>query len=542
MPDPARRMFINELVCEGCGDCGVQSNCVSIAPVETEFGRKRAIDQSTCNKDYSCVKGSCPSFVSVEGGQLKTPARASLEAWPVLPAPSLPDIHEPYGILVTGIGGTGVVTIGAILGMAAHLEGKGASVLDMAGLAQKNGAVLSHVRIAATPDALHAARIAAGDADLVLACDILVGVGYEAVAKMQQGRTKAVVNTALAMPADFTRNPDLQFPLGSMEQEIRDAVGAESVDFIDATKLALGLMGDSIATNLFMVGYAYQKGLLPVSEAAILRAIELNGAAVDSNKKSFHWGRLAAVDRAGVSAAATPAQAVPVSQRVPESLDETIARRVTFLIAYQDAAYARRYSDLVALVRQTETARIPDSTALTAAVARYWFKLLAIKDEYEVARLYTDGEFAQRIAAQFEGDYKLKFHLAPPLWVKPDPVTGHVTKREYGPWMMKAFGLLAGMKRFRGTALDVFAHGAERKMERQLIKDYASLLDEVLERLAPHNHALAVELARIPEDIRGFGHVKARHLKLAKTKEAELLAKFRAAQRTISIVPAKAAA
>jgi indolepyruvate ferredoxin oxidoreductase len=542
MADPEKRIFINELVCEGCGDCGVQSNCVSIVPLETKFGRKRAIDQSSCNKDYSCVKGFCPSFVSVEGGQLRKPAKASLESWPELPAPSLPDVNKPYGILVTGIGGTGVVTIGAILGMAAHLEGKGASVLDMAGLAQKNGAVLSHVRIAATPDALHATRIAAGDADLVLACDILVGVGVEAIAKMQQGRTRAVVNTALAMPADFTRKPDLKFPLGSMEQEIRDAVGPESVDFIDATKLALGLMGDSIATNLFMVGYAYQKGLLPVSEVSILRSIELNGAAVDSNKKSFHWGRLAVVDRAKVTAAATPPQAAPESQRLSESVNEMIACRVTFLTAYQDAAYARRYSDLVALVRQTETARMPGSTALTEAVAQYWFKLLAIKDEYEVARLYTDGEFKKRLAAQFEGDYKLKFHLAPPLWVKPDPVTGQVAKREYGPWMMKAFGLLAGMKRFRGTAFDVFAHSAERKMERQLIKDYATLMDEVLAKLAPHNHALAVELASIPEQVRGFGHVRVRHVKQAKAAEAEALAKFQEAQRTISIVPAKAAA
>ena len=542
MPDPDKRIFINELVCEGCGDCGVQSNCVSIAPVETEFGRKRAIDQSTCNKDYSCVKGFCPSFVAVEGGRLRKPEKASLDAWPALPDPDLPDLAKPYGILVTGIGGTGVVTIGAILGMAAHLEGRGASVLDMAGLAQKNGAVLSHVRIAPSPEGLHATRIAAGDADLVLACDILVSVGAEAIAKMQEGRTKAVVNTALAMPADFTRNPDLKFPLGSMEQEIRDAVGAESADFIDATKLALGLMGDSIATNLFMVGYAYQKGLLPVSAAAIIRSIELNGAAVESNTKSFRWGRLAAIDRAGVTAAATPQQAAPASQRLSESLDETVARRVEFLTAYQDADYARRYSDLVALVRQTESARMPGQTALAEAVARYWFKLLAIKDEYEVARLYTDGEFARRVAAQFEGDYTLKFQLAPPLWVKPDPVTGHVAKREYGPWMMKAFGLLAGMKRLRGTAFDVFGRSAERRMERQLIKDYAGLIDEVLAGLAPHNHGLAVALARVPEEIRGFGHVKNRHVTLAKAKEATLLAEFRAAQRTIAIVPAKAAA
>ena len=322
MPDPERRVFINERVCEGCGDCSVQSNCVSVVPLETEFGRKRAIDQSSCNKDYSCVKGFCPSFVSVEGGRLKKPARASLDSMPVLPDPALPDIDEPFGILVTGIGGTGVVTIGALIGMAAHLEGKGCSVLDMTGLAQKNGAVVSHVRVADSPEQLHATRIAAGEAKLVLGCDILTGVGYDALAKMQKGVTKALVNSALVMPAGFTRNPDLAFPVGSMEREIEDAVGTGDAEFLDATKLATGLMGDSIATNLFMVGFAYQRGLLPVGEAALLRAIELNGTAVESNKQSFRWGRLAAVDPARVSAAAIPS-AKPDSQRLSESLDES---------------------------------------------------------------------------------------------------------------------------------------------------------------------------------------------------------------------------
>ncbi|MGE5150603.1 MAG: indolepyruvate ferredoxin oxidoreductase family protein, partial [Rhodospirillaceae bacterium] len=321
-PDPAKRVFINELVCEGCGDCGVKSNCVSVAPVETEFGRKRTIDQSSCNKDYSCVNGFCPSFVTVEGGQVRKPPRAAAADFSTLPDPLLPNTREPYGILVTGIGGTGVVTIGALLGMAAHLEGKGTSVLDMTGLAQKNGAVVSHVRIADTPDQLHATRIAAGEAKLVLACDILTGVGYEALAKMQKGVTRALVNTALVMPAQFTRDPDLRFPTGSMEQEIKDAVGPGEAEFLDATKLATGLMGDSIATNLFMVGFAYQRGLLPLSETSILKAIEINGAAVESNTQSFKWGRLAAVDGRRVAAAAIPAAARPDSQRLSGSLDE----------------------------------------------------------------------------------------------------------------------------------------------------------------------------------------------------------------------------
>jgi indolepyruvate ferredoxin oxidoreductase len=541
-PDPAKRVVINELVCEGCGDCGVKSNCVSVAPLETEFGRKRTIDQSSCNKDYSCVNGFCPSFVTVEGGALRKPKKADAGDFSQLPAPpSVASSVDPYGILVTGIGGTGVVTIGALLGMAAHLEGKGVSVLDMTGLAQKNGSVVSHVRIADHPEQLHATRIAAGEAKLVLACDILTGVGYEAVAKMQRGVTKALVNTALVMPADFTRNADLKFPLGSMEQEIRDAVGPGDAEFLDATKIATGLMGDSIATNLFMVGYAYQRGLIPLSEASILRAIELNGAAVESNKQSFRWGRLAAVDAQHVIDAAIP-EAKPDSQRLSTSLDETIARRAAFLTGYQDAAYAQRYTAFVAKVRAAEALKVPGKSALAEAVARYYFKLLAIKDEYEVARLYTDGEFVKRVAAQFEGDYKLRFHLAPPLTNKPDPRTGEPRKSSYGPWMMGAFRVLAAMKGLRGTAFDPFGKSAERKTERQLITDYEALIDELLPQLTAANHAIAVELASIPELIRGYGHVKERHIKAAKAKEADLIAAFRAAPAKSSAAVERVAA
>ena len=528
-PDPATRVVINELVCEGCGDCGIKSNCVSVAPVETEFGRKRTIDQSSCNKDFSCVKGFCPSFVTVEGGSLRKPKKAEAGEFRALPVPPLAATAEPYGILVTGIGGTGVVTIGALIGMAAHLEGKGCSVLDMAGLAQKNGAVVSHVRVADHPEQLHATRIAAGEAKLVLACDILTGVGYEQLAKMQKGVTKALVNTALVMPAGFTRDPDLAFPRGSMEREIEDAVAPGDAEFLDATKLATGLMGDSIATNLFMVGFAFQRGLLPVGEAAILRAIELNGAAVESNKQSFEWGRLAAIDPAHVSAVAIPL-AKPESQRLSDSLDETIRRRVEFLTAYQDAAYAKRYTDFVARVRVAETAKMAGATTLTAAVARYYFKLLAVKDEYEVARLYAESDFAARVAAQFEGDYKLTFHLAPPVFNKPDAHTGEAKKSVYGPWMMRAFGVLAKLRRLRGTRLDIFNKTAERKMERALPGEYETLVAELLAALAPHNHALAIELAEIPEHIRGYGHVKERHLRAAKDKETKLLLAFRAAQ------------
>jgi indolepyruvate ferredoxin oxidoreductase len=460
--------------------------------------------------------------------------------FPALPEPSLAPVSSPYGILVTGIGGTGVVTIGALIGMAAHLEGKGVSVLDMTGLAQKNGAVVSHVRVAGSPEQLHATRIAAGEAKLVLACDIVTGVGQEALAKMQRGVTKALVNTSQVMPADFTRDADLAFPLEVMQQEIVDAVGPGEVEFLDATTLATGLMGDSIATNLFMVGFAYQRGLLPVSEAAILRAIELNEASVESNQQSFRWGRLAAVDPARVAEAAIPRAALPDSQRLSASLDETVARRVAFLGDYQDAAYARRYASLVERVRVAEAAVAPGSTELAEAVARYYFKLLAIKDEYEVARLYAETDFRERVARQFEGDYKLVFHLAPPLVAKPDPVSGVPRNMSYGPWMMQAFAHLAKLRRLRGTVFDVFGRTAERRMERQLITEYEKLVDELLSRLAPHNLALAVQLARIPEGIRGFGHVKDRHLEIAKAAEVELLARFRNARPAVPAAPVAA--
>ncbi len=526
-PDPAKRVVINELVCEGCGDCSVKSNCLSVVPVETEFGRKRAIDQSTCNKDYSCLKGFCPSFVTVEGGQLRKKRPLVQEVLGALPQPALPALDRPYGILVTGVGGTGVVTIGAILGMAAHIEGKGATVLDMAGLAQKGGSVYSHIRLAARPDEIHAVRIAAGDARVVLGCDMIVAASDEAIAKMQSGFTRAVINADVATTGGFTKDPDLQVPTGDMADTIREACGPGAADFVDATELATGLIGDSIATNLFMVGYAWQKGLIPIGEAAIVQAIELNGAAVESNKKAFEWGRRAAVDLTSVQRAATPPEARPESQRLSQSLEETISRRRSFLTAYQDEAYAKRYEEFVARVRAAEGAKVPGSTLLTSVVARYLFKLMAYKDEYEVARLYTDTDFLKRVAGQFEGDYRLKLHLAPPLWAKNDPLTGEPRKREFGPWMLGAMRVLAKMKFLRGTAFDVFGYSRERRGERALIADYERVVGELLEKLDASRIELAAEIASIPEFIRGYGPVKERHLKDAKAREAQLLAQWR---------------
>jgi indolepyruvate ferredoxin oxidoreductase len=528
-PDPQRRVVINDLVCEGCGDCSATSNCLSVVPVETEFGRKRAIDQSSCNKDFSCLKGFCPSFVTVEGGTLRKRAAGDLaeDGLPSLPEPSLPEIAEPYGILVTGVGGTGVVTIGALIGMAAHLEGKGVTVLDMTGLAQKGGAVYSHVRIAERPDRIHAVRIAAGSARLLLGCDLVVSASAEALSKLHPGHSRAIVNTHETITGDFTRNPDLAFPGGALCDTIAARVDAGDAEFIEATRLATGLFGDSIATNLFMLGYAYQKGLVPVSADAIERAIELNGVAVAFNRGAFQWGRRAAFDRASVEARAIPRDAMPESHRPSETLGETIRRRVEFLTRYRNAAYAERYAGRIRRVRAAEAARLGDSTALTEAAARALFKVMAYKDEYEVARLYTETDFLKRVADRFEGPYRLRFHLAPPLLADRDPATGHLQKRQYGPWMLGAFRLLARLRFLRGTVFDPFGHTAERKAERRLLAEYEALLDQIAGELSPENHGSAVELAALPLEIRGFGHIKEANLKRAKAKEADLLARFR---------------
>ena len=530
-PDPAKRVVINDLVCEGCGDCSTASNCLSVVPVETEFGRKRAIDQSSCNKDYSCLKGFCPSFVTVEGGSLKKRSGTDLDetGLPPMPEPTLPALAEPYGMLVTGVGGTGVVTIGALVGMAAHLEGKGVTVLDMTGLAQKGGAVLSHIRIAERPDDIHAVRVAAGSADLLLGCDLVVSAGSEALSRAQRDRTRAIVNSHETITGDFTRNPDLLFPSGELQQSIAAAVGQDRAEFIEATRLATGLLGDSIATNLFVLGYAYQRGLVPVSAAAIERAIELNGVAVAFNRSAFQWGRRSATDPAVVEARALPKDALPEGHRISETLDELIARRIEFLTCYQNADYAERYAARVRHIREIEAARIPDRTALTEAAARALFKLMAYKDEYEVARLYTETDFVSRINDRFEGDYRLRFHLAAPLLTNRDPATGHLQKQTYGPWMLTAFRLLAKLRGLRGTPFDIFARTTERRTERRLISEYEALLDEVVAGLSPQSHEIAVELAGLPLEIRGFGHVKEANRRRIKEKEAELLARFRTA-------------
>ncbi|MDV3255794.1 MAG: indolepyruvate ferredoxin oxidoreductase family protein [Lysobacter sp.] len=600
MVDPQKRVMVNSLVCEGCGDCGKKSFCVSVLPKETEFGRKREIDQSNCNKDYSCVEGFCPSFVTVEGGALKKgmPAKSGSSAkdrLADLPMPVLPALDKPWNILITGVGGTGVVTIGALLGMAGHLEGKGATVLDQTGLAQKGGAVTTHIRIANTPADIHAVRIAAGEADLVLGCDMVVVNDYWALSKIRGGRSSVVLNSYEAMPGSFTTRPDMQFPATDIIDAVRKALGGgeQAVDklhVVDATQLATALLGDAIMSNLFILGHAWQQGLVPLSLESIMRAVELNGAAIDKNKAAFAWGRLAVVDPRAVAEAAGLVRNVPTAaestphalpmlgagqweghefgspsaprataaqdelRHVPEhaagadnvaflplddarlsrSLDEVIARRVAFLTDYQDAGYARRYADFVARVRKAEHERAPGSTDLAEAVARYAFKLMAYKDEYEVARLYTSGDFMRRVQQQFEGDFKLKFHLAPPLLARKD-AQGRGVKREFGPWVFTAFRALAGLRRLRGSVFDVFGYTAERRTERRLVEDYLRTVDGLLATLDPGNVGLAAEIASIPEHIRGYGHVKHEHLEKAKAREAELLAEWANPLRVVQV-------
>ncbi len=530
-PDPDKRVIINELVCEGCGDCGVKSNCVSVQPLETEWGRKRTIDQSSCNKDYSCVKGFCPSFVTVHGGKPKR-GKGVAEGGdiPALPEPKLPAIGAPYGIIVTGVGGTGIVTIGGVLGMAAHLEGKGVGIIDMAGLAQKGGAVYSHIRIASKPEDIHAIRMAAGGCDLVLGGDIVVAGNKKVLATVKHGATQIVANTAEFLPGDFTRNADFSLPTERLKRAIITAAGRDNVSFIDASRLATALLGNSIASNIFLVGFAYQKGAIPLSAEAIEKAIELNGEAVAMNQAAFRWGRRAALDLAEVEKMIVPAaETADDNRRLSQSLDEAIARRIDFLRSYQGPLYARRYRHIINRVKLTEDAKTPGQTALTEAVARNLFKLMAYKDEYEVARLYTDGTFTKQIASTFEGDkMRFEFHLAPPLLAKKDKETGELKKQSYGPWILTAFRVLKHFKFLRGTPLDPFGYSAERQTERKLIRDYEATLDEVLGRLNPDNHAIAVGIAAIPEKIRGFGHVKARHLVAAKADEAALLDQLRA--------------
>ena len=533
MDDPARRIFINELVCEGCGDCSTQSNCLAVVPLETEFGRKRRIDQSNCNKDFSCVEGFCPSFVSVVGGELKKPILpADLTAGALLPEPERATVHHTYNVLVTGVGGSGVVTIGNILGMAAHLEGRYCTVLDQTGLAQKYGAVMSHIRIADAPGAIFATRIVEAGADVVIGCDLVTAASRDGVKRLASRRSAAVLNTESAVVSEFTRDSDVDFSTPEMIETVRKLVDKERVDCLPASAWVTRLLGDSIGTNMFMVGYAYQRGLIPMSATAIERAIAINAVAVDFNEKAFRLGRLAAHDRAQVEHAATSVRDVgPPNADISKNLDEVVERRESFLTEYQDAAYAARYHALVERAREAEAACTPGRCGVADAVARAYFKLLAYKDEYEVARLYTASGFLKRLKASFTGGSSLRFHLAPPLLSRRDPRTGRYEKRTFGPWIIVVFRLLSALKWLRGGPFDVFGYLPERRLERTLIREYESMAVEMLEALDQNNHEYAVQLLALPHIVRGFGIVKERNVERYRAERATLMGQFEAADR-----------
>ncbi|RZA35221.1 MAG: indolepyruvate ferredoxin oxidoreductase family protein, partial [Lysobacteraceae bacterium] len=486
MVDPAKRTYIHPLVCEGCGDCGIQSNCVSILPKATEFGRKREIDQHSCNKDFSCVNGFCPSFVTVHGGGLRPPEAPPLLDLPLPPEPVLPSLVRPWGIVLAGVGGSGVLTVSAVLGMAAHIEGKGCTVLDMMGLAQKGGAVTSHIRVAASPSDTRSARIPPGAADLALGCDMMTLATDEPLSAVGLHRTQVIVNTADSMTGEFTRSPDLQMPVPMFRQRIEQAAGGDSVEYIDALGLTKANVGDPVVANMFILGYAYQRGLVPVAGSAIEKSMELNGVAVELNRNAFRAGRRAAFDDTAMAPPATPDE----REHVLTDLPGIVATRVDFLTGYQNAGYAARYAALVERVRAAERKACGDDM-LAIAVARNYFKLLAYKDEYEVARLFVDPSFNTGLQAQFRGDYKLRFHFAPPLLARTDPATGRPKKIAFGGWMLPVLRVMSGLRGLRGTAFDPFGYTHERRTERQLIADYEASVAELVAGLTPDNHEAA---------------------------------------------------
>lgn len=561
-PDPAIRAFINTDVCEGCGDCSAASNCLSVEPVETPRGPKRRINQSSCNKDFSCVKGYCPSFVTLEGAQPRKPApvgaastaapgceNASLTALDprAIPEPELPGLEGTYGVLVTGIGGTGVITIGNLLGMAAHLEGKGVSVLDMAGLAQKGGSVTSHIQIAKQPESILSTRVPTAQARLLIGCDAIVSTAADVLERMNHGRTQAVINATPAPTADIIHNASWRFPAAQTQDRLRHAIG-DQCEFMDASALALAWLGDTLYANPLLLGYAWQKGWIPLRGDTLRQAIRLNGVMVDKNLAAFEWGRLAAHE--GVDAIA-PSSAEVLA--MPETLDQIIERNVQWLTHYQNAAYAHRYRTAIATLRKkeadilaqsakaslpSEPAATPATTAasrdtlrlkLTEAAAHNLAKLMAYKDEYEVARLYVDPVFMERLRESFEGepghDYQLRFHMAPPLFAKKD-AHGRPVKRRYGPWLMTAMKLLAGMRGLRGTALDPFGKTEERRRERQWVADYLTMLEEFGRSLDIQRLPLAEELAKLPETIRGYGYIKEAAMQTAEKQRSQLLDRY----------------
>ena len=525
MKEPDERVFINPDVCEGCGDCSVQSNCISVLPLETEFGRKRKIDQSTCNKDYSCVKGFCPSFVTVTGAKIAVRAAGNRERLQqlidALPQPAVAALDERgCNILVGGIGGTGVLTIGALLGMAAHIDGLGCSVLDMTGMAQKGGAVTSHIRIGPDPKGIYSSRLSEGMTDVLIACDMIVGSGAPVLKTLRPGHTRAILNTDIAPTGDFQSNKNLDLGESRMRAAVVAALGEAPLFELPGSRLATELTGDSIGTNVLMLGFAAQRGLLPVSIASIEQAIRLNGSFVEGNLRTFALGRVAAHDPEGLQRE-IGLKAEPVALK---SVDDVLASRTRLLTAYQDEAYARRYREFIDELRK-RLGSLSGSETFVREVALTLGRLMAYKDEYEVARLYTQSEFMQRMRAQFSGDFKISFNLAPPMLPGRD-ISGRPKKRRFGPWMVRAFTLLAKFKGLRGTPFDPFGYFPERRMERRLIEDYRELIDGIAGRIDDAKLPAAIAIAKAASEIAGYGPVKDAAVERYEARLPELLAAF----------------
>ena len=517
-PTPPERVFINPNVCEGCGDCGVQSNCIAILPKETPLGRKREIDQSACNRDFSCLKGFCPSFVTVEGA---TPKKKAAKAFtlPDLPDPAIPALGaQPYNVLVTGVGGTGVVTVGALISMAAHLEGKGAAEMQMAGLAQKGGAVAIHCRIAKAPEDISAVRISIGEADAVIGGDLVVTAGQKVLALMRQGRTGLICNGHEIITGAFTKDTEFTLPSDQMRLSVERKIGADRVQMIEANELAAELLGDSIYSNVLLLGAAWQSGLVPLSAEALREAIRLNGAGVEGNLQAFDIGRWAAAQPESLSALLSP------PAEVIETLPAKIARREAHLTAHTGKRYAKRYRALVD--RAAEAEKAIGRSGFAEAVAEGAFKVMAYKDEYEVARLHVETLEAA-LDDTFDNVGKISFHMAPPLLGRKD-ADGKPIKSKFGPSMFRALKVLAKLRALRGTPLDVFGYSAERRGERQAVSDYFDLIDMLIGGMTPERHGLAAEIARLSLKVRGFGHVKEANAEAVAKEQAGLLAQFNA--------------
>jgi len=523
LPEPNKKIFINEKVCEGCGDCGIQSNCISIIPVETEYGRKRQIDQSNCNKDYSCVDGFCPSFVSVVGDvKLKTNVNKLLieRINSTISEPILPEIQESYGIMIAGIGGTGVVTVGAILATAAQIDDKGSGVLDMTGLAQKGGAVKSFLRIFNDPKEISTIRLSYGDTNLLMGFDLLVANDEEILKTLDKQKTKSIINSDEIMTGEFTRDKNFFLPFDKMKENLINILGKNNIEFIPSNTIAKKILGDSILSNMFIVGKAYQSGFIPIKSKAIEKAIELNGVSIEENIQAFRLGRHS------INMKEEILNLVYEKEKVITDFDEKIINRYNFLTEYQNKKYADQYKELVDYVKKYEQKIKIDKNNFSNAVAINYFKLMSYKDEYEVARLYSNKEFISKINNTFEGNFKINFHLAPPIFYKKDKVTGNPLKMHFGSWTMILFKFISTLKFLRGTYFDPFAYLDERKIERLLINDYKDRILEICSKLTKDNYTLAVEIASIPDQIRGFGYIKNKNIEIAKSCEDRLMSAF----------------